>query len=175
MKTILLVAFFTICYVVCMDLVNKYMSAIDFEQIESENEVSVSSNIYTVTISGCVVNPGVYTITKDSTMGYLIALAGGLSENADVTTFNSNALLEEDGSYSISYKRFDENNKSIKVSLNNATEAELVSLPYIGTVYAKAIIESRVTNGSFLKLEDVKRVNGIKEKIFESIKDLICL
>lgn len=175
MKTIVLVAFFTICYVVCMDLVNKYMSSIDFEMIEEEKEVAVSSNIYTVSISGMVVNPGTYTVTKDSNMGYLITLAGGLQENVDVTSFNSNAPLEDGGSYYISYKRVDENNNSIKISLNTATEAELVSLPYIGTVYARTIIENRINYGKFLKIEDVKRVPGIKDKVFESIKDLICL
>ena len=58
MKTILLVAFFTVCYVVCMDLVNKYMSSIDFETVNSQKEISETSNIYTVSISGSVVNPG---------------------------------------------------------------------------------------------------------------------
>ena len=99
MKTIVLVAFFTICYVVCMDLVNKYMSSIDFEKIEEEKEVSVSSSIYTVSISGMVVNPGTYTVTKDSNMGYLITLAGGLNENADVTAFNSNAFASVEPSF----------------------------------------------------------------------------
>ena len=158
-----------------MDLINGYMSSINFEQIESSKEVSVSSNIYSVTISGSVVNPGTYTVTRDSTMGYLITLAGGLSADADVTAFNSNAPLEDKKNYYISYKRVDENNKSIKISLNNATVAELDSLPDIGLAYAKAIVESRTKDGPFLKIEDVKRITGIAEITFENIKDLICL
>jgi len=175
MKTIILVAFFTVCYVVCMDLVNKYMSSINFDKIESENEVTVSSNIYSVNITGSVVNPGNYTVTKDSTLGYLITLAGGLSDNADVTAFNSNATLTNDGSYYIPYKRVDENNNSIKVSINTASQATLDTLPGIGEVFAKRIIEYRVSNGFFKTIEDLKNVKGIGDSLFESLKDLVCL
>ena len=175
MKTILLVAFFTICYVVCMDLVNSYMSSINFDKVESENEISVSTNIYTVNISGSVVNPGKYTVTKDSTLGYLITLAGGLTNNADITAFNSNAKLKNNESYYISYKRVDENNNNIKVSLNTANAAAFDSLPYIGDVLAQKIIESRSKDGMFQTIEDIKRVDGIKEHVYNAVKDLICL
>lgn len=175
MKTIILVAFFTVCYVVCMDLVNKYMSSIDFERLESEKEVSVTSNVYTVNISGSVVNPGSYTVTKDSTLGYLITLAGGLNDDADITAFNSNALLKNGETYYIAYKMVDENNSSTKVSLNTATQAELDSLPGIGEVFAKRIIAYRTSNGPFKTIEEIKNVAGIKEHLFDSLKDLICL
>ena len=175
MKTIILVAFFTICYVVCMDLVNKYMSSINFDKLEQENEVVESSNVYSVSISGSVVNPGTYTVTKDSTLGYLITLAGGLKEDADISTFNSNASLENDGSYYISFISVDENNKSTKVSLNSATQAELDTLPGIGEVYAKRIINYRISNGNFQTIDELKKVAGIKDYLFETLKDLVCL
>lgn len=176
MKTILLVAFFTVCYVVCMDLVNKYMSNINFESLKSsQHEIESSSNIYTVSITGSVVSPGQYTVTKDSTLGYLITLAGGILEDADITAFNSNANLANGKSYYISHRVIDENNISTKVSLNTATEAQLDTLPGIGEVFAKRIVEYRVRNGNFKTIEDVMNVNGIKEYLFDSLKDLICL
>lgn len=176
MKTIVLVAFFTICYVVCMDLVNKYMSSIDFETINGENQIVSSTNIYSVSISGAVVNPGTYTVTKDSTLGYLITLAGGLADNADITCFNTNALLEKAvGSYYISSISVDENNKSTKVSLNTATQAMLDSLPGIGEVFSKRIVDYRTVNGNFKTIEDLKKVTGIGDSLFESLKDLVCL
>lgn len=174
MKTIILIAIFTICYVVCMDLVNKYMSSINFEKIE-ENETTSDISIYSVSITGSVVNPGKYTVTKDSTLGYLITLAGGLKEEADVTAFNSNVTLVNDGSYYIPYKRVDESNVNIKISINTANQAALDSLPGIGEVFAKRIIEYRVNNGSFKTIEELKNVKGIGESLFEVIKDLICL
>ncbi len=171
MKTIILVAIFTICYVVCMDLVNKYMSSLNFDYVEENNETVSESNIYEVTILGCVVNPGQYTVSKDSTLGYLITLAGGLTEEADVTTFNSNATLVNEGSYYISYKREDQN----KISLNTATQAMLDTLPGIGEVLAKRIIDYRLSKGNFKTIEDIKNVQGIGDSLFENLKDLLCL
>ena len=176
MKTIVLVAFFTICYVVCMDLVNKYMSSIDFNQIETSSEVVNSSSIYTVSISGQVVNPGTYTINKGATMGQLISLAGGINQEADVTCFNSNAILENNESYYISYVKLNEENKNTKISLNTATQASLdENLPGIGEVFSKRIIEYRKSNGGFKTIEELKKVAGIGDGLFESLKDLVCL
>lgn len=175
MKTIILVAFFTICYVVCMDLVNKYMSSIEFETVEEKNQTISSSNIYSVTISGEVINPGVYTVTKDSTLGYLISLAGGLSDKADVTCFNSNVIVENGKDYYISYIRVNENNESSKVSLNTATQASLDTLPGIGQVFSKRIVEYRINNGGFKTIEDLKKIKGVGDSLFDSLKDLVCL
>lgn len=176
MKWIIMVAIFTICYVVCMDLVNKYMSSINFEKMEAnENEANSEVNVYSVSITGSVVNPGSYTVTKDSTLGYLITLAGGLKEEADLTAFNSNATLVNEGSYYIPYKRVDEENTSIKISINTANQAALDTLPGIGEVFAKRIIEYRISNGSFKTIEELKNVKGIGDSLFEALKDLVCL
>ena len=175
MKTIVLVAIFTICYVVCMDFINKYMSNIQFESNDGSTQIVGSSNIYSVSISGEVVNPGTYTVTRDSTMSYLITLAGGLSDKADVTCFNSNALLENGGDYYISFISVDENNKSTKVSLNSANQASLDTLPGIGEVFSKRIIDYRVANNGFKTIEDLKKVQGIGDNLFNSLKDLVCL
>ena len=56
-----------------------------------------------------------------------------------------------------------------KLNLNTASKEDLDKLPEIGPVKAQAIIESRPYN----KIEDVMKVKGIKEGIFEKIKDSI--
>lgn len=175
MKTIILVAFFTICYVVCMDLVNKYISNIEFESIDGNSQVSNSSNIYSASITGAVINPGTYTVTKDSTLGYLITLAGGLNSNADITCFNSNLIIDNNESYYIPFINVDENNISTKVSLNTATQASLDTLPGIGEVFSKRIIDYRIKNGGFKSIEELKKVVGIGESLFENLKDLVSL
>ena len=175
MKTIVLVAFFTICYVVCMDLVNKYMNNIQFETINGDSQTINSSNIYTVTITGEVNNPGTYNVTKDASLGYLISLAGGISTNADITCFNSNLIVENGESYYIPFTNLNENNISTKISLNSANQATLDTLPGIGEVFAKRIIEYRSKNGNFKCIEDLKKVNGIGDSLFEKLKDLVCL
>ncbi len=60
-----------------------------------------------------------------------------------------------------------------KIDINTATMEELVELKYIGEKYAQRIVEFREKNGPFETIEDIMKVKGIGEKIFEVNKDLI--
>ena len=62
-----------------------------------------------------------------------------------------------------------------KVSLNSATIDELMRLPGIGEVKAKAIIAYREENGGFKSIEELLEVNGIGESTFNKIKDQLSL
>ena len=59
------------------------------------------------------------------------------------------------------------------VNINTADVALLCTLPGIGETRAKAIIAYREQKGSFGKVEDIKKVSGIKEGEFGKIKELI--
>ncbi len=60
-----------------------------------------------------------------------------------------------------------------KININTATASELEGLPRIGPKVAERIVEFRAQNGSFKRIEDIMKVRGIGEKIFEEIKALI--
>ncbi len=62
-----------------------------------------------------------------------------------------------------------------KVSINNGTKEELMTLPGIGEVKAQAIIDYRNKNGKFSKIEDLMNVSGIGESTYNQIKDNIKL
>lgn len=49
----------------------------------------------------------------------------------------------------------------------------LCTLPGIGNNKALSIIEYRQTNGDYQKIEDIMQVAGIKEGLFQKIKDKI--
>jgi competence protein ComEA len=60
-----------------------------------------------------------------------------------------------------------------KVNINTASASELETLPRIGPKVAQRIVDFRAKNGNFKRIEEIMKVQGIGEKVFESIKDLI--
>ena len=62
-----------------------------------------------------------------------------------------------------------------KVNINTAGSEELQTLPGVGPAIASRIIDYRNTKGSFESAEDIKSVSGIGEKIYEKLKDEICV
>jgi competence protein ComEA len=60
-----------------------------------------------------------------------------------------------------------------RVNVNTATQEELVALPEVGPVKAKAIVDYRKKNGPFKSLTDLDRVAGVGEVTLKAIKDLV--
>ena len=59
------------------------------------------------------------------------------------------------------------------VNINTAGAAELEKLPGIGPSLAKKIVEFRQKNGNFKSTSDLTAVQGIGEKKFEQIKNMV--
>jgi competence protein ComEA len=60
-----------------------------------------------------------------------------------------------------------------RININTASAAQLDSLPGIGEVLARRIIEYRQQNGDFQKPEDIMNVSGIGQSKYDDIKDMI--
>lgn len=60
-----------------------------------------------------------------------------------------------------------------KININTANLKTLSGLKGIGPERAKNIIDYRSQNGRFESIEDIKKVNGIGDKIFSQISSLI--
>ncbi len=60
-----------------------------------------------------------------------------------------------------------------RININSASASELESLPRIGPKVAQRIVDFRTKNGNFKKVEEIMKVQGIGEKVFDQIKDLI--
>ncbi|HHT9144324.1 MAG TPA: ComEA family DNA-binding protein [Candidatus Wunengus sp. YC61] len=61
----------------------------------------------------------------------------------------------------------------IKLDVNNAPWYELVLLPKLGEVKAKAIVAYREKYGSFKSIDELSKVKGINTSVLESIRDHI--
>lgn len=60
-----------------------------------------------------------------------------------------------------------------KININTAQAEELQKLPRVGPAIAQRIIDYRKENGNFKRIEDIMKVRGIGEKVFEQLKGLI--
>lgn len=69
----------------------------------------------------------------------------------------------------------DDKTKDNKVSINSSSKEELMTLSGIGESKANAIINYRNKNGKFNSIEDIKKVSGIGEALFNKIKDNLTL
>lgn len=134
-----------------------------------------------VHVCGEVKNPGVYCISAGSRVFDAIEAAGGFTKNADENSLNLALTLEDEGKIQVGSKKKkgttdDDGNVTDsegKVNLNTATLEDLMTLPGIGEKRAQSILYLREQKGSFQKIEELLEAEGIKDGIFQKIKDLI--
>lgn len=63
--------------------------------------------------------------------------------------------------------------QTAKVNINKAGVEELMSLPNIGEVKARAIIEYRKSHGPFKSVDELDNVKGIGSKTLEKLRPLV--
>lgn len=155
------------------------------EQTDGQTEVQ-QSLIY-VQVSGAVNEPGVYALQEGSRVFEAIALAGGVNGEADIQSLNqAKPLTDGEMIYVLNAQEAqeaaeagnvtEEQNQSQdddRVNLNTATKEELMQLPGIGAAKAERILAWREENGSFAQIEDLMKIEGIKEGVFSKIEDCV--
>lgn len=153
------------------------------EAEDGENDAKAEETIV-VHICGAVANPGVYTLSKGSRVWQLIEAAGGLTEEAQESSLNQAATLqdgqqiivcteEEAAQLAAKADAGGQNGQYAKVNLNTADETTLQTLSGIGEARARAIIAYREAHGGFRSTEELMEIEGIKEKLYEKIKEQI--
>ena len=68
-----------------------------------------------------------------------------------------------------------DSSSAIKLSINKATQEELMLLPGIGESKANDIIKYRTENNGFKSIEELKNIPGIGDSIFDKIKENITI
>ena len=151
-------------------------------QLESlpESEVLEETATIVVFVCGAVRFPGLVTLPVGSRVGDALELAGGFAENADTCWVNL-AQTPEDGEKiyfptieeGASLSEAGEEREKSLVNLNTAGKQELSTLPGIGESRAADIIDYREEKGKFQNIRDVMKVPGIKQALYDQIKDKI--
>jgi competence protein ComEA len=117
--------------------------------------------------------PGVYEVVSGTTLEALINYAMGTTIGADLSQLNLTTVLVDGVQYTIPTQS--ENNPSDKVNINQASLDVLMTLPGIGKVTAQRIIDFRVKEGPFMRIEDIQLVSGIGVQTYENIKAFITI
>ncbi|MER6041313.1 ComEA family DNA-binding protein, partial [Streptomyces sp. NPDC001856] len=61
----------------------------------------------------------------------------------------------------------------VPVSLNTATVEQLDALPGVGPVLARHIVDYRAQQGGFRSVDELREVNGIGQRRFADLRDLV--
>ena len=140
-----------------------------------------------VDIKGAVKVPGIYQLKNQQRIWDALALAGGVSEEADTVQVNYAQKVKDQmiiyvpkkgEAVAQSLETLQESapaqqNQEEKINLNTATEAELQTISGIGAKKAQEIIRFRDEQGPFKTVEELKNVSGIGEKTVERLKDML--
>ena len=135
-----------------------------------------------VHVVGEVEKPGIYIVANRARVFDAIIAAGGFTKSADQSTVNL-AREVSDGEQVVVMAAGAQSGSATAqtsaqtalISLNRASQLELEALPGVGPTLAGRMIDWRTANGGFKKKEDLLKVSGIGNKMFDGMKDLVTL
>lgn len=144
-----------------------------------------------VHVDGAVARPGLYRLSiPDVRVADAVDAAGGLAQDADVTTINLAAPLVDGtkvyvprqgeaavpvSGESLPLAAGSPEVGSTLVNVNTASIDELQTLSGVGEATARAIVEERESGGPFESVDDLVRVSGIGEKKLARLRDHVCV
>jgi len=156
------------------------------EGTAKESLESLEDSLIYVYISGAVEKTGVYEVEPDSRLYQVIEIAGGFLENASVDSVNQARkvidgeqiripTVEEILSGEIVIEESSINGEvgsssNSLVNINTATKDQLCTIAGVGETRAEGIIAYREKHGEFKEIEDIMKIDGIKEGLFSKMQ-----
>ena len=163
----------------------------DFEAPAQAEEQAASEQDSDVDVEGAVASPGLYLVSADARVNDAVAAAGGMTSDADRQRVNLAQKVEDGmqvyvpsreeapaatGTTTTGAGQASSSGASKgKVNLNTASAEELQTLSGIGPSLSQRIIDYRQANGPFKSVDDLRKVSGIGDTRFKSLKDLVCV
>jgi len=131
-----------------------------------------------VDVEGAVARPGVVRLASGARVADALAVAGGTTPDADPAALNKAATLRDGARVYV--PRYGEtppagsagSESERKVDINQASAAELESLPGIGPSTAARIVRARELR-SFTKVEELQTRGLVTARVLSDIRDLI--
>jgi competence protein ComEA len=133
-----------------------------------------------VHVAGAVWRPGLYRLRSSDRVAAAIERAGGPRRRADLASVNLAARLEDGRQIVVPLIGATAGAGPVaggagtaKPSLGTVTVEQLEELDGIGPTLAERIVEYRAAHGGFGSLDELRDVDGIGEKRFESLKEAL--
>lgn len=153
-----------------------------------EEQTNTADQTVFVYVCGAVESPGVYELRADARVFEAISLAGGITEEAAPDAVNQARVIvdgeqiyvptvEEAASQTagVGETTGTKGTENAKVNINTAGKEELMTLTGIGEAKADDILKYREEHGGFGSIEELMQISGIKEGVFNKIKDDITI
>ena len=152
-----------------------------------QEEQEPAETVY-VYVCGAVNAPGVYELNEDARVFEAITLAGGMTaEAAPEAVSQARTVADGEQIYVPTVREVQMQGAGVedivtgnadvngKVNINTAGKEELMTLTGIGEAKAQSILDYREEHGRFGSIEDLMLIEGIKEGVFNKIKEDITI
>ena len=152
-----------------------------------QEEQEPAETVY-VYVCGAVNAPGVYELKKDARVFEAITLAGGMTaEAAPEAVSQARTVADGEQIYVPTVREIQMQGSGVedivtgnadvsgKININTAGKEELMTLTGIGEAKAQSILDYREEHGQFGSIEDLMLIEGIKEGVFNKIKEDITI
>ena len=129
-----------------------------------------------VYVNGAVHRPGVYRVGPGDRLEDVLAVAGGLTPDADPSRVNLALRVSDEAHFYIpglGEATPEPTAEPGAININNATVEQLQTLRGIGERRAGDIVHHREENGPFARVEDPLKVSGIGPKTLEDLRPMI--
>lgn len=140
-----------------------------------------------VDVGGKVRDPGVHSLPAGSRVADALRAAGGVRPGADTDGLNRARFLVDGEQLLVGVdpppgaappvpgpaSAAGAAGPAAPVSLNTATVEQLDALPGVGPVLAQHIVDHRTSSGGFRSVEELREVNGIGDRRFADLRDLV--
>ncbi|WP_439382263.1 helix-hairpin-helix domain-containing protein [Amycolatopsis lexingtonensis] len=130
-----------------------------------------------VSVIGRVRSPGLVTVPSGARVADVLRAVGGAEPGADVSGLNLARKVADGEQLAVGVPApaavAGEPAAGGKVDLNASTADQLDTLPGIGEVMAKRIVQWRTDHGGFTKIEQLRDVDGLGESKFEKLREKV--
>jgi competence protein ComEA len=117
-----------------------------------------------VEVTGAVAHPGLYRLPRGERVDAAIAAAGGVTDQADPNRMPDLAARLRDGQQiRVPFTKGPSSSVTARVSLNAATEEELLQVPGFTPDLAAAAVRQRELFGGFGSIRELVTVLGMSE------------